>query len=105
MFQNLIDNAIKYRKKHLDTPWVKVSVTDDQQGVKICVADNGIGIKAQHHKNVFNMFFRATNRVSGTGLGLYNVKHCVKQLRGEITLESSREGTTFTIYLPNQKGK
>lgn len=103
MFQNLIDNAIKYRKKHLDTPWVKVSVTDDQQGVKICVADNGIGIEPEYQNDVFNMFFRATNLVDGIGLGLYSVQHCVNKLGGDITLESDEEGTAFTIFLPDEK--
>ena len=101
MLQNLIDNAIKYRKKNLDTPWIKVSVTGEQQGVKICVADNGIGIEPEYQGEVFNMFFRATNLSAGIGLGLYSVQHCVKKLGGEITLESSEEGTIFTIYLPN----
>ena len=104
ILQNLIDNAVKYQKKQAGG-WVSISVTDEGAGLKLVVADNGMGIKAQHHKNVFNMFFRATNRVSGTGLGLYNVKHCVKQLGGEIAMESSGEGTTFTIYLPHQKVK
>ena len=50
------------------------------------------------------MFFRATNQASGSGLGLYTVKHCIKKLEGHIALDSKqRDGTTFKIYLPNEK--
>ncbi len=104
VLQNLVDNAIKYRKENLNGTFIKITVSDEEDGVKITVADNGIGIKDDLQKDVFNMFFRATNQASGSGLGLYTVKHCIKKLDGQIMLDSKENiGTTFTIYLANVK--
>lgn len=104
IFQNLIDNAIKYRKENADNSFIKISVSDENGGVIITVADNGIGIPETMLKDVFKMFFRATYQASGSGLGLYTVNHTIKKLGGHITLDSKEKvGTTFTVYLPNEK--
>lgn len=104
LFQNMIDNAIKYKKENITDAFVNIAVEDDEDGVKITFSDNGIGITEHLQKDVFNMFFRATNQASGSGLGLYTVKHCIKKLGGHIKLDSKEEiGTTFIVYLPNEK--
>jgi signal transduction histidine kinase len=52
------------------------------------------------------MFFRATERSEGAGLGLYIVKETIEKLQGSITVDSTMgEGTVFTIRIPNMKGK
>lgn len=101
---NLIDNAIKYKKENFKNSYIKISVTKFDLGIKIFIEDNGIGINEDAQKGVFDMFFRATNHSSGSGLGLYTVRHTVKKLSGEIELES-KEGlwTKFTIFIPNAK--
>ncbi|MBS1636662.1 MAG: PAS domain-containing sensor histidine kinase [Bacteroidetes bacterium] len=102
IFQNLIHNAIKYRGQDRKDPYIRIHVADEGRGIKITIADNGIGISEEAQKEVFKMFFRGTSIASGSGLGLYTVKHCVKKLGGQISLESKAgEGTTFSIYLPN----
>ncbi|MFL5751793.1 MAG: ATP-binding protein [Bacteroidia bacterium] len=104
LFQNLIDNAIKYKKENYAGAFLKISVTDEDKGVKIIFADNGIGIADDLQKKVFNMFFRATDQASGSGLGLYTVKHCIRKLGGHISMDSTENiGTIFTIYLPGEK--
>jgi len=106
VFQNLIDNAIKYKKQDIPDSFIGISITDDKEGIKIVVTDNGIGIPDEAKDNVFNMFYRATDKATGSGLGLYNVMHCIKKLNGRISLESKEaEGTTFTIHLPNEKAE
>ncbi len=106
LFQNLIDNAIRYRKEYIENPYVKIVIADYNNGVKITIADNGMGIHDKDQNKVFKMFYRAHYKASGTGLGLYTVKHCVKQLSGQIKLESKiEEGTTFTIWLPSEAKK
>jgi PAS domain S-box-containing protein len=103
ILQNLLDNAIKYKQDRADA-FVKIVVTTEEGVVKITVVDNGIGIMDQLQENVFNMFFRATEKAAGAGLGLYTVKYAVRKLGGHITLNSKQnEGTTFTVYLPNEK--
>lgn len=104
LMQNLIDNAIKYKKQNVKDSFVKISIADENGGVQIIVTDNGIGIPDNVQKDVFKMFFRATNQVSSTGLGLYTVSHMVNKLGGTIKLDSNENiGTTFTVYLPNEK--
>lgn len=106
LFQNLISNAIKYRNKRISPPFIKIIVADDILGIKITISDNGIGIPANLQKNVFKMFFRATNEKDSTGLGLYSVFHIVKKLDGYITFSSEEMvGTTFTIHLPLEEKK
>jgi hypothetical protein len=102
LLQNLIHNAIKYQKEGNKHSKIKITVVDTKGGITINVEDNGIGIADEYQKDVFKMFFRATTKANGSGLGLYTVKHCVKKLGGHIDLISKEKiGTIFTIYIPN----
>jgi signal transduction histidine kinase len=102
LFQNLIDNAVKYSNTSRKDSYINIKIEDEAGGIKIIVSDNGIGIPEQFQKDVFKMFFRATDQASGAGLGLYTVKQAVKKLGGHISLKSEEKiGTTFSVYLPN----
>lgn len=103
LLENLVDNAIKYRKDDAADSHVKISIRDSDTGIRLTVVDNGIGIPNKLQDQVFRMFFRATHKSTGAGLGLYAVKHAVKKLGGEISLESREgEGTTVTVQVTNQ---
>ncbi|TAE48522.1 MAG: sensor histidine kinase [Cytophagales bacterium] len=70
----------------------------------VCISfeDNGIGIKEEYIKKIFDMFFRATDKGEGSGLGLYIVKQTIEKLGGSIEVKSEYgEGTLMTIHLPN----
>ncbi len=103
VFQNLIENAIKYTKPGGS---VKMEIKDDIPGkVIFSITDTGIGIPPENQKNVFTRFFRAKNAVrvepNGSGLGLYIVKGIVEKHGGEVAFESSEDqGTTFRVVLP-----
>lgn len=99
--QNLIENAIKYSQPlRPGNVLIRVVLKDDM--LTIQVQDNGIGIKEEVVSKVFNMFYRATDQASGSGLGLYLLKNAVDKLEGSIDIDSRYgEGTTFTIFLPN----
>ncbi|MEO0330297.1 MAG: PAS domain-containing protein, partial [Bacteroidota bacterium] len=102
IFNNLLANAIKYFNPYVEQPFVSISVQPHQEGVKIIVKDNGVGIERRAQEKVFDMFFRATSRASGSGLGLYIVKETALMLGGNVFLASQKgEGTTFTLYLPS----
>lgn len=104
ILQNLIENSIKYRKEDPEEQsYIKIEIEDADNGIKMIISDNGIGIPQEYQKDVFRMFFRATNKSSGSGLGLYTVSQGVKKLNGKILLSSKvNEGTIFTIYIPNE---
>ena len=101
---NLMDNAIKY--KHPDRPLqLRVSTESTDSRYIIRVEDNGIGIKKEDLKKIFEKFYRVHtgNRhdVKGFGLGLAYVKNVVTALGGNIHAESEYDrGTTFIISLP-----
>ncbi len=102
---NLLDNAVKYRRE--DVPLELTVSTRDLNGerLQIIVADNGIGIRRDDLKKIFDKFYRVStgNRhdVKGFGLGLAYVKKMVCDLGGEITAESELgTGTKFKIILP-----
>ncbi len=63
-----------------------------------------LAIHAQHTEKIYTMFFRGTERSSGTGLGLYIVKAMVEKLNGRIDMISTPNiGSVFTVSFPNQK--
>ncbi|MDE6371829.1 MAG: HAMP domain-containing histidine kinase [Duncaniella sp.] len=105
---NLLDNAVKYRRE--DTPLSLTVATRDirshgQPRLLITVADNGIGIRREDLKKIFEKFYRVPtgNRhdVKGFGLGLAYVRKMVTELGGDISVESEiNVGTKFKITIP-----
>lgn len=105
---NLLDNAVKYRRE--DTPLdLRVVTRDiDDNKLEITVADNGIGIKKENLKKIFEKFYRVPtgNRqdVQGFGLGLAYVHKMVYMMGGIIKAESdTKTGSKFIIILPLTK--
>ena len=102
IFQNLIENAIKYRKPAHSDSFLKIQIHGDEKEASIKFEDNGIGMLSEYHNKIFDMFFRIHSGKDSTGLGLYIVKVSVEKLGGTISMESKPEqGTTFYIKLSN----
>ncbi|MCZ8069483.1 MAG: tetratricopeptide repeat protein [Bacteroidota bacterium] len=100
ILQNLIENAIKYSNAQPNA-FVKVSVRQHQGEVVMVVEDNGQGIPEAHQANIFNMFYRATDRAQGSGLGLCILKRAVERLNGVIEFSSSlNNGSLFSVRIP-----
>lgn len=101
---NLLSNAIRYhdygKKDHL---FVRIKAENKDGKSIISISDNGIGIEESKQHHLFEMFYRASNRPGGTGLGLYLVKQIVEKLQGTVSFTSEfGMGTTFTIELNDQ---
>ena len=101
---NLLDNAVKYRRP--DEP-LDIHIRTWNEGERLCfsIADNGIGIKRESLKKIFDKFYRVhtgnVHDVKGFGLGLAYVKKIINLHDGEIRCDSEYgKGTTFTISLP-----
>lgn len=102
IFNNLVSNAIHYSVTYDRDPFIDINVEVDESKVRISFADNGSGIKKEYLNNIFKMFYKASERSSGSGLGLYIVNETVKKLGGAIKIDSQYGvGTTFTIEIPN----
>jgi two-component system, OmpR family, phosphate regulon sensor histidine kinase PhoR len=103
VFQNLIDNALKYAR-----PATVVRVTAAQAGpgrIAVAVSDEGDGIPAAHLPRLTERFYRVDNarsrQLGGTGLGLAIVKHVVNRHRGRLDIQSTpSKGSIFTVTLP-----
>jgi signal transduction histidine kinase len=104
VLKNLISNAFRYSDPMKDS-YIHIKVAITSSHMTLTMADNGVGIAAEHLPKIFEMFYRASQDSKGTGLGLFLVRESVKILQGEIAVSSKLgEGTTFILELPNLAG-
>lgn len=104
LFQNLIGNAIKYKKPHM-APVISILAKEEKSYWLFEIADNGMGIDERFHEKIFIIFQRLHNRkeFKGTGIGLAICKKIVERHGGEIGVNSVPEkGSTF--YFTLKKG-
>ena len=114
VFQNLLDNAVKYGE---DNTVIRVAARRlakggagerrlGRAGLKIAVFNEGEGIEREHIPRLTERFYRVdsrrSRRLGGTGLGLAIVKHIINRHRGVLEIESRpNEGATFSVFLPS----
>ena len=106
LFQNLISNAIKFRKE--EKPEVKIYARDVGLYWQFSIEDNGIGIDPEFHDRIFLLFkkLHSKREYQGTGLGLAICKKIVEQHHGNIWVESlPGEGATFNFTLKKQQNQ
>lgn len=101
---NLLDNALKYKKEDIP-PILMIRTRNEGSKIIISIEDNGIGMRKEDVKKIFDRFYRVTtgnlHDVKGFGLGLAYVKKIVTDLNGTIRAESElNKGTKFIISLP-----
>ncbi len=105
LLANLISNAFKFTSDE-QYPTITIAWESLDNGIKLNVRDNGIGLDMQHKDEIFNPFFRLNvgDNYRGNGLGLSMVKKIVEFHQGEISVDSvPGEFTAFTITLPTIK--
>ena len=110
VFQNLIDNAIKYggegKAVEVSCEYAERSLPNGgRAALRVAVRDYGIGIPREHLPRLTERFYRIdtarSRELGGTGLGLAIVKHIVSRHRGALTIDSSPgRGSVFNVYLP-----
>ncbi|MEI6900950.1 MAG: ATP-binding protein, partial [Bacteroidota bacterium] len=102
LFQNLINNAIKFRRKEV-RPKITITAENHEKEWLFSIADNGTGIKERDREKVFIIFKRMHRQKEypGTGIGLAHCKKIVELHRGSIWVESNMEGgSTFRFTIP-----
>ncbi|MFK8102646.1 MAG: ATP-binding protein [Saprospiraceae bacterium] len=101
LFQNFIQNGIKYNESK--KPSVTISASQSDTQLKLTFKDNGIGIEEQYHEKIFLFFKRLHNSIKyqGTGLGLGLCKKIINNYEGQIDIDSTMgKGTSFTLSFP-----
>lgn len=101
IFQNLIENTLKYRKEGVP-PEVVISATETKEEWIFSIKDNGIGIDEEYFDKIFTIFqkLHQNEKYEGTGMGLAIVKKSVENLGGNIWVEStSGEGSDFIFSI------
>lgn len=100
VFTNLIDNALKYRRRE-SVPRIEIGWLRQEGDLRLFVRDNGQGIKREYQQRIFGLFQRADSETEGTGVGLAISKRVIEVHGGRIWVESERgRGSTFWIALP-----
>jgi signal transduction histidine kinase len=100
ILRNLLNNALKYRKKQVD---VKIEKSDES--LLVCVSDDGEGIPASYHQKIFECYFQMDSEreqcIRGHGLGLAGVMILVEDMGGNLFLESDvGKGAKFQVKVP-----
>lgn len=102
MIYNLVENAIKYSNEKSQ---ITLSLSQNTQGVSVCVKDSGIGIPLEEQERVFERFYcvdkSRSKKLGGSGLGLSIVKHIAKIHNAKIELKSQQGvGTSICVEFP-----
>jgi len=102
LFQNLIDNAVKFSDPEKGK--VIISGSEDKEYYIFKIKDNGKGIPKKYHSKIFKMFTTLEKNVQNSGIGLAIVKNIIDQYGGKVYVESKPEtGSTFTFTIAKQR--
>lgn len=104
LFQNLIANAIKFRKEDID-PQIIITAEKNGKYWKFAIQDNGIGMEEKYFDKIFILFQRLSKKHTGTGIGLAHCKKIIDLHKGKIWAESELgKGSTFYFTIPTASG-
>ena len=104
LFNNIVDNAIKYKGD--SDLFIQIKIENVNDGILVGVQDNGIGMSKETQRKIFEKFYRVPtgnlHDVKGFGLGLSYVKAMTKAHKGRITVSSELgKGSKFEVFLPS----
>ena len=101
ILNNLLSNSIKYADRNKAELVITIKASATADSFTFSVEDNGDGIAEDYQDKIFNMFYRASEKASGSGLGLYIVKETLEKMNGTISHQSTLgKGSLFTVTIP-----
>ena len=106
LLNNFISNAIKYHDINKADAAIWINVKTTKKEAILIIKDNGVGMAEDQLEKIFEMFYRVSSKVMGSGIGLFIVKEVLSKLKGTINVQSKiGDGSTFTLKIPNEAGK
>jgi signal transduction histidine kinase len=108
LFQNLIENALKFQRQGVLPVITIASQTTQNETILITISDNGVGFEQHYEDRIFKVFERlhTQDEYEGTGIGLAICRRIIERHHGRVTVKSQPdEGTQFTIVLPLKQPK
>jgi len=106
VFENLIDNAVKYMGDQTD-PVIEIGLFNRDNKEVLFIRDNGIGIEERYQNKIFGLFEKLDPTVEGTGIGLALVKRIIESHGGKIWVDSEGpgKGSTFCFTIPDSRNE
>ena len=102
VLNNLLSNALKYADHDKEVLIITINASRSNNSFSFSIEDNGIGIGKEHQDKIFGMFYRASDKATGSGLGLYIVKESLEKLNGVVQCRSKVGiGSVFTVFIPD----
>jgi signal transduction histidine kinase len=102
ILNHLISNAIAYQDYKKEEREIRISIKVNSSTCTVQIRDNGIGMLDTVRPNIFQLFYRGSERSSGTGVGLYITKEILNKMGGSITVRSKAgKGSIFSFSIPN----
>ena len=102
LLNNFISNAIKYHDVSKKEPSIWITIKTSKKEAIIEIKDNGLGMAEEQLDKIFDMFYRISSQIMGSGIGLFIVKEVLGKLNGTIEVNSVLGvGSTFTLKIPN----
>ena len=99
---HLLANAIVFSDDHKETKTIEIIVKATSESCSIQMADNGIGMMNEIQNKIFDLFYRGSEKSTGSGVGLYIVKEVLIRMGGSISVNSApRLGSNFFVWVPN----
>jgi signal transduction histidine kinase len=99
---NLITNAVNFSDDLKEQKFIDILISATKRSCSIHINDNGIGIAQEAQEKIFQLFYRGSEKSSGSGVGLYIVHEIVKKMGGSVLVNSSLQaGSNFFVWLPN----
>jgi PAS domain S-box-containing protein len=106
LLNNFISNAIKYHDVSKKEPSIWITIKTSKKEAIIEIKDNGLGMAEEQLDKIFDMFYRISSQIMGSGIGLFIVKEVLGKLNGTIEVKSILgEGSIFTLKIPNESDK
>jgi len=99
ILENLLENSFKFQDNLETDPFVELNIRQNGN-LEVTVVDNGVGIDPAYKDRVFDLFFVASAKDRGTGIGLYQTQLATKKLFGRVALETNKKPTSFKVSIP-----